>query len=80
MAMKTIEHRRATERGDGISLMLSRRASEAKTLAKALRSGKLRGAQARKAERTMETLALDADLLWRIRQKMVEIARGPIGD
>lgn len=78
--MKTIERRRATGRGDGISVMLSRRASEAKTLAKTLRSGKLRGAQARKIEKKIEMLALDADLLWRIRQKMVEISRGPIGD
>lgn len=78
--MRTMEHRRATGRGDGISILLSRRASEAKTLAKALRAGKLRGAQARRAEKKMEMLALDADLLWRIRQKMVEITRGSSGD
>lgn len=74
--MKTLERQRTTRRGDGISILLNRRASEAKTLAKALRSGKLRGARARKAEEKMELLALDADLLWRIRQKMVEITRG----
>ena len=73
--MRTVE-RRATRRSDGISVMLNRRASEARKLAKALRSGRLRGAQARKAEKQMETLALDAQLLWRIRQRMTEIVKG----
>jgi hypothetical protein len=43
-------------------------------LARALRSGKLRGRAARKAEKTMEAITLDAELLWRVREKMVEIA------
>lgn len=73
--MKTFEYRRATGRGDGISIMLRRRAHEANRLAKALRSGRLRGAQARNAEQKIEMLSLDADLLWRIRKKMVEITR-----
>lgn len=61
-------------RGDAISLRFRRRTMEAKTISKALRSGRLHGSAAKKAEKRMEAIALDARLLWKIREKMVEIS------
>lgn len=72
--MKIMGRRRMARKGDGISAMLDRRASEARGIADALRSGRLKGITAEKAEKRMETITLDAHLLWRIRQRMVEIA------
>lgn len=60
--------------GDSISERFRRNRREAETLARSIFSGKLTKARTLKAEKRIEAISLESNLLWRVRKRMMEIS------